>query len=302
MFKKIAALVIVGFVAITKAESNLFSLFKAQAGAAQESPAIESAESLRTNNWSADTTEVMTVCDTNKSGLITYSEAIKCGGQQFWELVRPFDQNRDSLISRSELYNAVVYYHTSRTVSLNELTKELKEEIPDTNIDEVKSFLTANIFGGLESFISYKTQAQIDQVFLGLDTNRDGKISKYELQTAARLQGEVIYDSQINPFYEVVDTNRDGGISKYELTTFLQSPSQWTTLVFKYVDSNRDGYLNLYELSNFIYVNVPSHQRPSDKDIKKAFDQLDFNRDGKISWSELYNIMILVQQELNKQY
>jgi hypothetical protein len=125
MFKKIAALVIVGFVAITKAESNLFSLFKAQAGAAQaeaqESPALENAESLRSNNWSADTTEVMTLCDTNRSGLITYSEAIKCGGQQLWDLVRPFDANRDTMISRSELYNAVVYYHTSKTVSLNEL-------------------------------------------------------------------------------------------------------------------------------------------------------------------------------------
>ena len=60
MFKKIAALVIVGFVAITKAESNLFSLFKAQAGATQESPAIENAESLYSNNWSADTTYIMT--------------------------------------------------------------------------------------------------------------------------------------------------------------------------------------------------------------------------------------------------
>lgn len=63
------------------------------------------------------------------------------------------------MISKSELYNAVVYYHTSRTVSLSELTKEQKEEIPDTNIDEVKTFLTSSIFGGLESFISYKTQA-----------------------------------------------------------------------------------------------------------------------------------------------
>jgi len=193
MFKKITALVVVGFVAITKAESNLFSLFKAQAGAAQAetqgSPALENAESLNTNNWSADTTEIMTVCDTNRSGLITYSEAIKCGGQQFWDLVRPFDANRDSLISRSELYNGVVYYHTSRTVSLSEITKEQKEEIPDTNIDEVKTFFSANIFGGLESFISYKTQAQIDQIYVVLDTNRDGKISKSELQTAARQQG-----------------------------------------------------------------------------------------------------------------
>ena len=80
MFKKIAALVVVGFVAITKAESNLFSLFKSQAAANQDTPAIESAESLKSNNWAADTQEVMTVCDTNRSGLITYSEAYKCGG------------------------------------------------------------------------------------------------------------------------------------------------------------------------------------------------------------------------------
>ena len=302
MFKKIAALVVVGFVAITKAESNLFSLFKAQASAAQESPALENTQSLSGNNWAADVAEIMTVCDTNRSGQITYSEAIKCGGQQFWELVRPFDGNRDTLISKAELYNAVVYYHTLRTVSLNELTKEQKDEIPDTNFDEVKTFLSANIFGGLESFISYKTQAQIDQMFTILDTNRDGKISKIELQTAARQQGEVIYDSQINPFYEVVDTNRDGGISKYELNYFISSPTQWTTLVFKYVDSNRDGYINLYELTNFINNNVSSRDRPSDKDIKKAFEQLDFNRDGKIAWSELFSIMQMLQQELNKQY
>lgn len=52
MFKKIAALVIVGFVAITRAESNLFSVFKSQAAAqTQEIPAIESAESLKSNNY-----------------------------------------------------------------------------------------------------------------------------------------------------------------------------------------------------------------------------------------------------------
>ena len=302
MFKKITALVVVGFVALTKAESNLFSLFKAQAEAAKETPAIENAESLKSNNWSADTTEVMTLCDTNRSGLITYSEALKCGGQQFWELVRPFDGNRDNMISRAELYNAVVYYHTSNAVSFTEMIKEKDAEVPDTNVDELKTFLTANVFGGLESFISYKTQYQIDQMYLVLDTNRDNKISKAELQTAARMQGQVIYDSQINPFFEVVDTNRDGGISKSELTYFIQSATQWPSLTFKYIDSNRDGYINLYELTNFIYQNVPAHQRPSDYDVKKAFTQLDFNRDGRISWNELYTVMQMVQQELNRQF
>ena len=139
-------------------------------------------------------------------------------------------------------------------------------------------------------------------MFLMLDSNRDGKISKTELQTAARMNGQVIYDSQLNPFYQVVDTNRDGGISKNELTYFIQSPSQWTTLVFKYIDSNGDGYINLYELNNYIKQNVPSHERPSDLDIKAAFAQIDYSRDGRISWSELYTVMQMLQQELNSEF
>jgi len=261
MFKKITALVVVGFVAIAKAESGLFSMFKAQAAAekAPEVPAIENAESLKSSNWSADTTEVMTLCDTNRSGMITYSEALKCGRQQFWDLVKPFDSNHDNMITRSELYNAVVFYHTANNLTLKEITQDVNQEVPDMNITEVKSFLTANVFAGLESFLSYRTQAQIDQMFLVLDTNYDGKISKFELQSAARNNGQVIYDSQINPFYEIVDTNRDGGISKYELKYFIESPTMWTNLVYKYIDSNRDGYINLYELQNFIISNVPAH-------------------------------------------
>ena len=82
------------------------------------------------------------------------------------------------MISRDELYKAVVYYHTSRAVTLSELTKAEKDDIPDINIDEVKTFFSVNIFGGLESFISYKTKAQIEQMFFILDKNSDGKISK----------------------------------------------------------------------------------------------------------------------------
>ena len=117
---------------------------------------------------------------------------MRCGGLLFWMNFPIFDTNDDFFISRSELYNAISSLDKYYTLSLKELTKEQKEDIPDIYINEVKSFLTANIFGGLESLISYKTQVQINQMFVSLDTNRDGKISKYELQTAARLQGEVI--------------------------------------------------------------------------------------------------------------
>jgi Ca2+-binding EF-hand superfamily protein len=140
-------------------------------------------------------------------------------------------------------------------------------------------------------------------MFMALDANRDGKITKYELQTAARSQGQVIYDAQINPFFEVVDTNRDGGISKNEFVNFLQSPSQWTTLVFKYVDTNRDGYINLYELTQFVKSNTPAGEKvPTDAEVRQVFVQLDFNRDGRIAWNELYQVMQAVQQQMESQY
>lgn len=132
-------------------------------------------------------------------------------------------------------------------------------------------------------------------MFFVLDTNYDGKISKYELQFAARQQGQILSDSQIDPFMTEVDTNRDGGISKVELIAFLDSPAKWTNLAFRYIDTNRDGYINLYELQNYINANTSFNDRPSASDIRKFFGQLDYNRDGLISWSELY---VLMQQLL----
>lgn len=101
----------------------------------------------------------MATCDTNRSGLITYSEAIACGGSQFWSMVKPFDSNRDNMLSRSEIYAAVQYYHTNNWKTLNEITDGKKEEVADVDFSEVKTFMTANVFAGLESFISSKTRS-----------------------------------------------------------------------------------------------------------------------------------------------
>ena len=159
--------------------------------------------------------------------------------------------------------------------------------------------MTANVFAGLESFLQANTHNQIDQMYLILDTNRDGKITKYELQLAARQQGQILSDAQVDPFITEVDTNYDGGISKVELVAFLESAAKWTNLAFRYIDSNRDGYINLYELQNYINANTSYNDRPSSSDVKRFFNQLDFNRDGLISWSELYALMQQLLQNSN---
>lgn len=72
MFKKITTLVVIGFVAVTKAtETNLFSLFKAPAGATEPVPIIKNAESHDAIYYSEDGTKIMKICDSSKDGLIT---------------------------------------------------------------------------------------------------------------------------------------------------------------------------------------------------------------------------------------
>ena len=69
-------------------------------------------------------------------------------------MIKPFDANHNGNINFWEIYGAIQYYHKNKVLSLNDLTKEDKEEIPDTNIEELRSFLNANVLGDLESFIS----------------------------------------------------------------------------------------------------------------------------------------------------
>jgi hypothetical protein len=81
MFKKIAVFFVVGFIAITKAESNLFSLFKAQAGATKESPTLENSESLRSDTCSAEADEILVkVSDLLLANVFILVHFHTCGG------------------------------------------------------------------------------------------------------------------------------------------------------------------------------------------------------------------------------
>ena len=84
----------------------------------------------------------MFACDTNRSGFITYSEAVSCGGTQFWDLIKPFDSNRDNLLSKSEIYTAVQYYHTNSWSTLLTTIQETSLPIPDFNVTQIQSFLS----------------------------------------------------------------------------------------------------------------------------------------------------------------
>ena len=237
------------------------------------------------------------MCDTNKSGGITKSEAIKCGGNTFWEQAKAFDSNHDNILTWNEVYAADKYYD-NRTLFELVSTPQRDDshfEPTDVSLEAMKNFFDVSLLG--QSLLSQGFLQQIDAVFQQTDSNRDGKLSKYEIIAASQKNGQPVTYAQLGPIFDVIDTNRDGFIEKFELINFYESPAQWTNLVFRYMDYNRDGYINFYEFKRFIQENKPSNEgMPSDAEIKNSIAQLDYNKDGRLSWSEVYQIMQQLQQ------
>jgi len=58
-----------------------------------------------------------------------------------------------------------------------------------------------------------QTEKELLALFKSIDHNRDGKISKEELQVAFSRAGLAVPNSKLDHFFSQVDANRDGTIS-----------------------------------------------------------------------------------------
>lgn len=58
-----------------------------------------------------------------------------------------------------------------------------------------------------------ETEHELSDLFRSIDHNRDGKISKDELQGACRRAGLAVPNSKLDQFFAEIDTNRDGVIT-----------------------------------------------------------------------------------------
>lgn len=124
-----------------------------------------------------------------------------------------------------------------------------------------------------------RTRAQVTQglntQFSRFDTNRDGSLSKAELDAAearAAQQRAAAIQSRMDAEFTRLDANRDGQLSKAEFMAGAPQPRAVSTdTVIRQLDANRDGKITLQEFS------APT---------LATFDRVDTNRDGTISAQE----------------
>jgi len=201
------------------------------------------------------------------------------------------DKNGDGFVSKYELSNRL-----NEVLGHRELDSEKSVKNKIAEFESKKSFRTLIAESGLNPYL---------HLFDNLDTNRDGKISREEFHANLHpAKAAVHVERHLKAFFLRLDTNGDGCLSREELAfSFgylmerrdLTSGKSMRTLlvdaglnpdfnVFDQLDANRDGKITWDEFcSGLRQVNIDDIK----EFLKRAFASMDTNGDGSVSRTEL---------------
>jgi calcium-dependent protein kinase len=148
----------------------------------------------------------------------------------------------------------------------------------------------------LEFIISHFTHNteiyELQQAFIAMDINGDGRLSWEEINVACML-----LDYSKDEFQSIMnecDANMNGCI---DYTEFLTAASNWKKIInknklkatFEAFDLDRDGVICLWELKE-----VLKNDHNVEEDIwQEIFEEVDANKDGKIDFEEFEAAVLL---------
>ena len=127
------------------------------------------------------------------------------------------------------------------------------------------------------------TNAELRRSFSEIDVNKDGKISRKEIESFLRMRG--LY-ADLRAAWITSDTDKDGLITWPEFGRFVNKLKQglplWTSelpRLFKAIDQDGDGFLSRTEVERFVTEQLTAHT-PSLSMSAQHFDEA-WNAVGK---------------------
>jgi len=140
----------------------------------------------------------------------------------------------------------------------------------------------------------FRNRSEIEAAFRRFDANKDGAISYDELRAGLSSSGIHFTDQEVETCFAVADRDCDGEVSLTEFVAMLSSASACgggavekffnfcVGVAFDYVDANKDGAISFQELSSSL-----RRAGFSDQEIQTLFALADHDKDGEISLNEL---------------
>lgn len=168
--------------------------------------------------------------------------------------------------------------HFNRSVPINTRSALSKLEVLDTSTKLEKAI---RIYLLHVHDIKHEEEKLI-KVFKSMDKNNDGVLDVHEL-TDICIKNSYFLD--VKQYMEAADVNNDGLINYSEfLMTALNYKMRTTKAmlldIFNVIDANNDGYISKCEAIRFFNLD------PKDKFIDVLFDEVDINKDLRISLDE----------------
>jgi len=178
----------------------------------------------------------------------------------------------------------------------------------EMNEEKIDPKVCANIFNNIRTFGAKEKLQQatiayivhffhsshevedLKKVFRSLDKNGDGRLTYPELKEGfEKALGSYISDIELNKIITEVDQDKDGYI---EYEEFLRVALNMNILLseenlknaFNMFDHNKDGKLSATELKEILHTTDNEY-------INEIIDEMDENKDGEISFQEFSNLM-----------
>lgn len=167
-------------------------------------------------------------------------------------------------------------------------------EIGLVNLSKFRSTIRIR-HAALEFIMSHFTHNaevyELQQTFMAMDYNGDGKLSHEELTVACLLMN--YSKNEVENILFECDANMNGCI---DYTEFLTAASNWKKvmnksrlkLVFDEFDLDKDGFISIFELKQML-----GNDQVEDDVWEEIFGEVDSNQDGRIDFQEFEEAVLV---------
>ena len=130
-----------------------------------------------------------------------------------------------------------------------------------------------------------------------LDLNKDGKLSFEELKPTIIEIIKTLYNLEAQQEEQAIQEEDE-----------MISEQQMMKDVFEQIDTDGSGFIEWNELENFMntFSELMGKEKPGKKQIDQIFKIMDKNKDGKLSFDEmaqmLKEIVMIINDEFDDQY